>query len=114
MKKKSSKIKLAKGLKHQLGDDNTPIYNNTFSLKKLEEFILDRLTKIKPDWERPPHKMSYEEAQGLFGNQISREEYENSTGLFYIHGSITGLGGWNIYINALHNCAKNEIKKIKD
>lgn len=99
---------LNKGIKSYLNDD---AYQEPFSLEKLEAFLLKRF-KSRQRKICEPHYMPYEEAQGIFGTQISREEYENSTGLYMMSdGSITGLGGWNKYWKFFEEALKRKLTK---
>ena len=79
--------------------------NKTLNLKGLEAYLVDRL-KSKPEGKDPyglrkfpPRKLTWEEANAVCG--ISEEEYENSTGLYQIGYSLTGLGGFELYFKQL-------------
>jgi len=95
-----------KGIKHYIEDD---AYKGTFSVEKLESFLIKRF-KSRQRKICEPHYMPYEEAQGIFGTQISREEYENSTGLYMMSdGSMTGKKGWDNFWKFFESELKRKI-----
>lgn len=84
--------------------------NKTLNLKDLEAYLVDRL-KSKPEGKDPyglrkfpPRKLTWQEACPIL--EISKEEYENSTGLYQIGYSLTGEGGFRIYQEELQRMAK--------
>lgn len=100
---------MVKGLKHQLKKIK-PENKGTLTVKDLEAYLIDRL-KDRPKKDNyglskfPPRKLTWEEANSICG--ISREEYENSTGLYQIGYSLTGKGGFDIYQQELRNYCQN-------
>lgn len=102
----------AKGLYHQI-KNNKKEYP-TLHLKEIEKFLMDIVkNRPKDDFglsEFPPRKLTWQEANSLC--EISQEEYENSTGLYQIGRSITGIGGWNLFMKELRNKAHSHLKDL--
>lgn len=102
-----------KGIKKQLKESQD--YKETvLSLGDLEKYLMDRLKDKNPKNDfglskYPPRKLTWQEANALCG--ISEEEYENSTGLYQIGYTITGLGGFNMFTQAIKD---NALKHLKD
>lgn len=90
-------------------------YNKTLTVKDIETFLFDTLKSRPKDDDFglskfPPRKLTWQEANSYCG--ISQEEYENSTGLYQIGYTITGLGGWNLFMKELRNKALKHLKDL--
>lgn len=99
---------MAKGFAEILKDPKIlGAYDKTLSLEKLKNFFLKRNNSRQGKY-YIPHKLTWEETQAF--TNFTKEEYENSSGLYILsNGSLTGKGGWDLYMRELTKVLKNEI-----